>query len=423
MTHHPTLDTWRATARTSFDLTNPAHHQSLRRLAERMLADEDLTLKALDAAANEPDASLEFRMAAMLYRSRLQMLSLTEPVHVAVVFAMWGEQHRLYPSSDANPFGEDALRRKIEQLDWVCSGTPARWSLYAVDDGCPHGSGAIAQEIAAEYDPEKPVQILHLAQYLPATDGPLRQLSSVDDSRKAGAIIAGSMRAIADGVDAVIYTDADSSVHLGQIGLLVAPYVHDGTRVVLGNRKHPASVLVKDGARWGIGIKNLRHMQRMAGHAIFSRDIPDTQAAFKLYDAALLKRIIATPTVFDFSFDTDWIAAFLSMDEDFAQTPFAFVDSAAESATAKQIPMTTWETLLLGLVRALRHHDLLTTPFSRDMADVIDQEITDYRDLELIIDHLPDELVDAGEADYGDPEVMSPAAMRQWIKKRKAMAA
>ncbi len=423
MAHQSTIDTWRAEARTSFDLTDPAHHRSLRLLAERMLAADDLTPQALDEATSEADAPLEFRMAAMLYRSRRQMLSVTEPVHVAVVFAMWGEQNRLHPRSDGNPFGEDALRRKIEQLDWVCRGTPVRWSLYAVDDGCPHGSGEIAEAIAATYDPARPVNVLHLAQYLPAADGPLRQLSSVDDSRKAGAIIAGSLQAIDDGVDAVIYTDADSSVHLGQIGLLVEPYVNEGTRVVLGNRKHPASVLVKDGARWGIGIKNLRHMQRMAGHAIFSRDIADTQAAFKLYDAALLKRIIATPTVFDFSFDTDWIAAFLSMGEEFAQRPFAFVDSAAESATAKQIPMTTWETLLLGLVRALRHHDLLQTPFSRDMADVIDEEIDDYRDLEAIIDHLPDELVDAGEADYGDPEIMSPNAMRQWIRERKAMAA
>lgn len=337
------IDTWRAEARTSFDLTAPAHHESVRLLAERMLADENLTPQELDEATSETDAPLEFRMAAMLYRSRQQMLSLTEPVHVAVVFAMWGEQNRLHPRSDANPFGEDALRRKIEQLDWVCRGTPARWSLYAVDDGCPHGSGEIAESIASTYTPAKPVNVLHLAQYLPAADGPLRQLSSVDDSRKAGAIIAGSMQAIDDGVDAIIYTDADSSVHLGQVGLLVEPYVNEGTRVVLGNRKHPASVLVKDGARWGIGIKNLRHMQRMAGHAIFSRDIADTQAAFKLYDAAMLKRIIPTPTVFDFSFDTDWIGAFLSMGEEFAQTPFAFVDSAAESATAKQIPMTTWK--------------------------------------------------------------------------------
>lgn len=56
------------------------------------------------------------------------------------------------------------------------------------------------------------------------------------------------------------------------------------------------------------------------------------------------------------------------------------------------------------------------------MADVIDEEITDYRDLEAIIDHLPEELEDAGEAEYGDPEVMSPAAMQKWIRKRKAMA-
>ena len=422
MTSPTKINRWRRSARTSFDLTNPEHYRSLRALAEQMLAEGPLMPGELGEATRKSGAPLEFRMAAMLYRSRMQMLSLAEPVHIAVVFAMWGEQNRLHPRSEANPFGEDALRRKIEQLNWVCAGTPARWSLYAVDDGCPHGSGDIAKEIISTYKPSTPVHVLHLEQYLPTETGPLRELSSTEDSRKAGAIIAGSMHAIDDGVDAVIYTDADSSVHLGQIGMLVEPFVNDGTRVVLGNRKHPDSVLVKDSARWGIGIKNLRHMQRMAGHAIFSRNIADTQAAFKLYDAALLKRIIASPTVFDFSFDTDWIAAFLSMGEDFAQTPFAFVDSAAESATAKQIPMTTWETLLHGLVRALRHYDLLNTPSSRDMADVIDEEISDYRDLELIIDHLPNELKEAGEADYGDPEVMSPAAMRQWIQKRKALA-
>jgi hypothetical protein len=161
----------------------------------------------------------------------------------------------------------------------------------------------------------------------------------------------------------------------------------------------------------------------MIGEAIFSRDILDTQAAFKLYESRLLQEIIADPTVFDFSFDTDWIAAFIARDEPFAQIPFAFLDSAAESATAKQQPMTTWETLLLGLLKSMRRHNLLRTPASQEMARVIDEEIRDYRDLELIINHLPPELAKAAEADYGNPELMSPAAMQAWIRQRKTALA
>ena len=117
------------------------------------------------------------------------------------------------------------------------------------------------------------------------------------------------MHAISDGKDAVIYTDADNSVHLGQIGLLLRPFIEDNCRVVLGNRKHPDAVLVKEEGRWGIGIKLLRHMQRMVAQAIISRNILDTQAAFKLYEISVLRKIIAKPTVFDFSFDTDWLLA------------------------------------------------------------------------------------------------------------------
>jgi hypothetical protein len=140
----------------------------------------------------------------------------------------------------------------------------------------------------------------------------------------------------------VLYTDADVSVHLGQIGLLLQPYLERGTRVVLGDRKHPEAVLVKQEGRWDIGIKALRHMQRMVGRAVFSRGIHDAQAAFKLYEADLLSEIIADPTVYDFSFDSDWILAAIARGETIETVPFAFIDSAAESASIAQGPMTTW---------------------------------------------------------------------------------
>ena len=411
------LNTLLTSAKTKFDLTEPADQESLYALTNQLL--EGSVDAVLDAAKDE-NVPLEFKLAAKLVDSRSYLLGVKRPLKIGVVFAMWGEQNRLHPKSESNPNGEDSLRVKIEQLNWATGGTPVDWALYPVDDGCPYDSGQIAADIAASHPDGNKVKVSYLTKQVPTNSGSLRNLASANDSRKAGAIILGCMQALDDGVDAVIYTDADNSVHLGQIGLLIRPFIENNTRVVLGNRKHPDAVLVKLEGRWGIGIKLLRHMQRMVGQAIFSRNILDTQAAFKLYQRDILAHIIADPTVFDFSFDTDWLLAAIAMDEPFAQVPFAFIDSFAESASITQGPMTTWETLLMGLVKAVRRHGV---PHSEGMARVLDEEIQSSADLDLLIKHLPPELENASAADLGNPAVMSPEAVQVWIRKRKAEAA
>ncbi len=403
-------DSWIANTRDDFDLTDPEHQQSVIRHAERMIADGVPTRLTADTP-------LEARMAMLLARSRQWLTGNDVRLRIGVIFAMWGEQNRLKPKSDDNPHGENSLVTKMQQLEWACRDTGVDWHLYAVDDGCPHGSGQLAQEIAQQHELGNHVSVHSLAEALPAESGPLRELANADDSRKAGAIILGAMQASKDGMDAVVYTDADNSVHLGQLGLVLQPFVENGTPVVLGNRKHPESVLVKEGARWGIGIKVLRHMQRMIGQVIFSKGILDTQAAFKLYEIHLLEKIISEPTVYDFSFDTDWILAALKQGAAIEQVPFAFIDSAAESASITQGPMTTWETLLFGLEKQIRRYGF-SEGNARAMGDVLRQEISGYQDLEKLIDHLPAELENAGEAEFGNPEVMSPDAMRSWIKQR-----
>ncbi|MCP4418298.1 MAG: glycosyltransferase [Chloroflexi bacterium] len=400
-------------AKTDFDLTETADQQSLVALTEQLLG---LSLDDVKTAARQDNAPLEFKIGAKLVESRQFMQTISKPIRLGIVFAMWGEQNRLRPKSADNPNGEDALRVKLQQLDWVTAGTAVSWQLYVVDDGDPNDSGALAAQIATDHPLGDRVKVLWLDRVLPADEGPLANLASANDSRKGGAVIYGCMQALADGVDAVIYTDADNSVHLGQIGLLLRPFLQNNRRVILGNRKHPDAVLVKQEGRWGIGIKVLRHMQRMIGRAIFSRDIRDTQAAFKLYESNLLRQIIANPTVYDFSFDTDWILAAIAMEESLAKVPFAFIDSAAESASITQGPMTTWETLLLGLRKAVAARGV---PTNDEMVRVLDEEIHDYRDLELLINHLPPELENATDAQFGDPAVMSPAALQAWIRERK----
>lgn len=403
-------------AKTEFDLTEETDQQSLYALTEALLALPDYSETEVIKAARKQDAPLEFRIAAKLFDSRRFLQANDQPVKVGVIFAMWGEQNRLYPKSRNNPNGEDALRVKLNQLAWATQGTLIDWRLYAVDDGCPHDSGKIAERIASEHSLADKVSVLFLQDAIPAGEGPLTRLQSANDSRKGGAVILGAMQAMEDGMDVIIYTDADNSVHLGQIGLLLRPHLDNGRRVVLGNRKHPDAVLVKQESRWGIGIKLLRHMQRMVGQPIFSRGILDTQAAFKLYQREVVLRTIADSTVFDFSFDTDWILAAIACDEPMETVPFAFIDSFAESASITQGPMTTWETLLLGLVRGVRKHEV---PHNQAMARVLEEEIQSSADLDILIHHLPPQLEAATEKDFGDPRVMSPEEVRAWIRQRK----
>jgi hypothetical protein len=401
-------------ARTSFDLTEEGHLQGLDRLVSKLEATS--SLEAVKTLAQQEGAPLEFRLAAKLVESRETMYSIQEPLKLAVVFAMWGEQNRLKPKSPDNPNGEDSLRVKLDQLQRISKNTPLQWTLYAVDDGCPHGSARLARERAASHPQKDRLRVLELSEAIPTEVGPLKDLEHVNDSRKAGAVILGAMTAISEGADLVMYTDADNSVHLGQIGILLAPYLKRRCRVVLGNRKDPESVLVKQESRWGVGIKVLRHMQRMIGQAVFSQGILDTQAAFKLYHKDVLSEILKSPTVYDFSFDTDWILSILKSREPFEKVPFAFIDSFAESASITQGPMTTWEMLLKGLVKEVRKHK---ADHNVEMAAVLDEEIASFKDLEILLDSLPPQLEKATDAELGDPAVMSPSEVQDWIQMRK----
>ena len=392
------------------DLTHPASQPRVRELADALL-DADPDPAALRALGRDPDVGIDVRVATRLAESRRLVTEGPLDVgEIVVQCAMWGEQRRLRPRDDDNPLGEDALRVKLDQLGWLLSDTPVRWRLQAIDDGCPDGSADVAERMAADHDLGDRVQVLRLADALPADSGPLTGLADVDSSRKGGAMILGAHTAMEAGAGAVVLTDADTSVDLGQLGLLLAPFVA-GAQVVIGDRKHQDSVLRKAEARWGPGIVVLRHMQRMVGRALFSRGLRDTQAAFKLYGRDALADILEAPSTFGFSFDSDWLYGALRGGHDIAATPFAFVDSFAESASITQGPMTTWESLLVGLTASARARGV---DHDEQMAAVID----DYASadvLDIVVQQIPPQLENVEPADLGERTVMSPADLRAWL--------
>ena len=392
-----------------YDIADRTHHERVRLIAEALL-DAGVADDSLMELGDDESRSLDLRVASRVAASKRRLAEGVPPLSVAVVIAMWGEQRRLRPPSAENPTGEDSLHVKLDQLDWLLRDSPVEWRLYVVDDGDPDDSAAVAAERAALHDAGDRVRVLRLADVVPADSGPLAGLAHVDDSRKGGAIVHGAATAMADGADAVIMTDADNSVDLAQIGLLIGGFV-DGADVVIGDRKNPHSVLVKAEARWGPGIVALRHMQRMVGRQLFERGLQDTQAAFKLYGRRALEPILAAPSTYGFSFDSDWLYATIASEGVISSVPFAFIDSFAESASIAQGPMTTWESLLRGLVAAARargvdHHV--------DMAGVVD-DLADAATLERVVAAVPPQLDGVDASRLGDPDVMSPAEMRAWI--------
>src|SRR5262249_19490217 len=143
---------------------------------------------------------------------------------------------RLQPHSSENPTGEDALRAKVAELEWLFRDRPVTWSIYIVDDECPEGSLDVAQRIVDESEWKK-VFLLRLRDALPSSELPLSKLDKASSSTKGGAIIHGMQRAAHDGHDYVMYTDCDNSNNLGQIGLFLKELLSRGKRAAVGDRR------------------------------------------------------------------------------------------------------------------------------------------------------------------------------------------
>src|SRR5512146_1008890 len=221
------------------DLTDPDQNQAVLDLASALLQGRTAVGRA--ASSHGSAVAAEAIAAA---RSCQRLGKLTSPVHMTVVWAMYGETGRMVPRA-AHPHGEDFLRVKVRQLDWLTGALPGvTWSIIACDDGCPDkpSSADLMTEIAADegYPKEghRSVTVLRLAELIagdisisPAFD----RLASTDQSRKGGSITPGLAAAVrtgpllssAAGRHVICYTDADLSANLAQLGSLVAPVAAD----------------------------------------------------------------------------------------------------------------------------------------------------------------------------------------------------
>jgi hypothetical protein len=327
---------------------------------------------------------------------------------------MYGETGRMVPRA-AHPHGEDFVRTKVRQLDWLARGLPGvTWSIIACDDGCPDqpSSADLMTDIAAAEgypaEGDRSVTVLRLAEVIgggnsisPAFD----RLTSTEQSRKGGSILAGLAAAVgtdpphADGTGrhVVCYTDADLSANLAQLGSLAAPLVAgDKVAGALGQRYGiDGAVLIRadgpvtephsTGDKPDKIIILFRHFVRASLIPSLAH-VLDTQAGFKAFDAPALGPVIQQMTSFNETFDVE-LLIHLAQDygpgalavepivftEDFAATNFPSVDPGARHlAMVQQVvdlydrfvapvaPVTGEAADLLALIRALDLDDYVT---------------------------------------------------------------
>ena len=428
------------------DLTDPEQNQAVLDAASA-LAGGGTDAERL-AAGLGPAVAAEAAAAA---RSRRRLAALTGPVHLTVVWAMYGETGRMVPRSD-HPHGEDFVRAKVAQLEWLTGGLPGvTWSILAVDDGCPDrpsSADLMADIAAAEGYPaggHRGVAVLRLADVIAGDAGlgpAFDRLTSTDESRKGGSILAGLAAAVGTGTGTgtgtgnangagrhvACYTDADLSANLAQLGSLVAPVAAgDGVVGALGQRYGtPGAVLVRaDGPSvepHSTGDKPdkiiilFRHFVRVLLVPALAH-VLDTQAGFKAFDAAAVRPVLPEMTSFNETFDVELLVRLaqrygpsalavepIVFTEDFAATNFPSVDPGARHlAMVRQVvdlydrlvapvaPVTGEADDLLALIRALDLDDYVTLIEHLRATDRRDATLFDRRwpvsDLRDILQH------------------------------------
>jgi hypothetical protein len=390
------------------DLTDPDQNQAVLEIASALAEG-----RAAEPVADSDGPAVAAEAMAVA-RSRRRLGELSGPIHLTVVWAMYGETGRMVPRT-VHPHGEDFVRAKVRQLDWLTEGLPGvTWSIIACDDGCPDrpSSADLMTDIAAaEGYPRKghrSVTVLRLADVIggdipvsPAFD----RLTSTDESRKGGSILAGLAAAVGTGParangagrHVVCYTDADLSANLAQLGSLAAPLVAgDKVAGALGQRYGiDGAVLVRadgpvtephsTGDKPDKIIILFRHFVRALLIPPLAH-VLDTQAGFKAFDAAALGPVIGQMASFNETFDVELLIHLaqrygrqalavepIVFTEDFAATNFPSVDPGPrhlamvhqvvelyDRLVAPIAPVTGEAADLLALIRTLDLDDYVT---------------------------------------------------------------
>ena len=381
------------------DLTNEAHSEQIFETVQSIL-DLGHSIEEIDKLEAEligkNDQSLIFALLSLkIARSKILADSVTDPLYISVVFAVYKEHNRILKNTE-HPHGEDFLLRKVKQLQWMFDNHPSiNWELIVVDDGCPEGSGEIAQRIIDENELGGNVRVLFLSEAIKNQYPPARSISSTNESQKGGSIVYGmwdAMQKRISGNHIVIYTDADLSTHLGQVMLLVEPILNQDKLVAIGSRRETRSVVIKKGARNTRGKLFIYLWKRLIPNL---GDIIDTQCGFKAFKSEIVPHLIENLIEKKFAFDIELLLRSELFRKDCViKIPIAWIDSEEASTTTDLQPYLP---MLKAIVKMYRKY-FPGNDLSDEFADFIDS--LSEEEFKVILDNIPEDIVNREPSEF-----------------------
>ncbi len=376
---------------TEIDLTDDEHDAKLTETVQFIL-DKGFSLEDIDRTEREllakKDPSLILPLLSLkIARSKIFARRVRQPLRISVVFAIYKEHNRIKPASE-HPHGEDFLRKKVRQLEFLFEDSPeVAWELVVVDDGCPENSGAIAREIVEKESLHDRVRILSLEDAVSRGFPPVKGLRSTADSQKGGSIVYGMWDAVREhGTDKhiVLYTDADLSTHLGQTMLLVDPIIRLDKQAAIGSRREDESVVIKKGNRNYRGKLFIYLWKRLIPNL---DEIVDTQCGFKAFRADIIPEITKDMIEKKFAFDIELLLRTAKLRRhSIAKVPVAWIDSEAASTTTDLQPYLP---MLKSIVRMYRTY-FPPSPVSDEFAGFI--EGLRQEEFDKLLKHIPEEI-------------------------------
>ncbi|NNJ55105.1 MAG: hypothetical protein HKP14_03195, partial [Bacteroidia bacterium] len=270
---------------------------------------------------------------------------------------------------------------KIECLQYFESINPLfKGRMFVVDDGCPEGSGKMAETTIAEY-PDSPHQVFFLDKAIDENDKDLptgiTQKSGNNRSVKGGAALFGMRKALnapVDGLHIVVDNDADLSVHPMQLGLLIEDIINGETEVVAGSRREEDSVSLIGGSRNARGNLFIQIWQHFLPQ--LAEKITDTNRAFKAFDSRALAKILPSIKIYTFPYQIELLQACISMNVPLIKKGIAYIDSeAASTQSGANITETYLNQIHQIIDIATRYNTIsITDPLMKYLSSISEEE-------------------------------------------------
>ncbi len=333
------------------NMTDPEFMQEARSYADTIISyssDISLLRQLEQKLSFEVDPNVFVAYTLKLAISKLILMSDPKKRLISIVIPMYHEGTRMQRKEE-NEFGEDFLRQKYLQLEWLFKGSNKDYVVTLIDDQCNDDppSGVLAEAII-NGDP-----LLRSKFYVNFLGKAIENKANIDDevilhsldgatipksTVKAAAVEYGMALSCSNSKssnDIIVTTDADLSVDLGQIGLLLDAFVNNpDTLVAAGSRRLQKSVMLITADR------NIRaQVARYLRETLFGRGfIPlDTQCGFKAWSPDCVRRLIKDGNlcIRGFSFDVELLLKVRMMGDENSITPIpiCWFDSAEMTTT------------------------------------------------------------------------------------------